>query len=209
MITIGQWARCRQFLPTIHAEVVSSTRHPGAAPPSQTIISVPVQIAVYSKRRNRRVNGAGSCPTVCGWDCISLLCSQSENPCLIPPQTIISLARPHRLLSCPASRRVYSARGRPAVRARIVSPASVNIEVTVFTSAPNDHFAATPDRRVKRVGQKARLLVLVGVHAVRAGIVPRLLCSSRIGQPLVTPPQTIISLATPHRRVLRSTPRGH
>ena len=44
--------------------------------------------------------------------------------------------------------RIADAGGYPAIRSRIVSPASVeNVEV-VIKSAPEDHFIAGPDRRM-------------------------------------------------------------
>ena len=60
----------------------------------------------------------------------------------------------------PRAWRVAGARGCPTLSARIISPASIQIAVAA-SSAPNDHLAARPDRRVikspiRRVGGAGR-----------------------------------------------------
>ena len=58
-------------------------------------------------------------------------------------------------------------------------------------AAPDDHFTASPDCRVTRVGHSGALVVLVAVQLSVLGLyLPPVLKK----MPLVNPPQTIISL---------------
>ena len=66
------------------------------------------------------------------------------------------------------SGRVGGAGGCPTIRARIVSPASVQ-EVTAVISTPDDHFTAGPDCRV-RSRPAGALVVLVAVQLSVLGL---------------------------------------
>src|SRR6266446_1365300 len=88
-----------------------------------------------------RVGGAGGCPTV--------------RAGIVPPAGVhfvlardISgstpddhfIAGPDRRVIVPASGRVGSAGGCPTIRAGIVSPAGVHIDIWIRGSTPDDHF---------------------------------------------------------------------
>ena len=106
-----------------------------------------------------------------------------------PPQTIISL--PVQTAVCPSGLgRVGSAGRGPTIRARIISPAGVQIG-SVFESTPDDHFTASPTAvcilsATRRVGGAG------GCPTVRARIVSP--AGVQIVAAIIYPPQTIISL---------------
>ena len=62
----------------------------------------------------------------------------------------------------------------------------------IISSAPDDHFTAGPDCRVKVLGQRARWSVLVAVQLSVLGLYLPPVFKSGAGD--ATPPQTIISL---------------
>ena len=98
-----------------------------------------------------RVGSAGSCPTIGA----RIVSSAGVKCCHVPPQTIISV--PVHTAVCPvsASGRVGGAGGCPTVGAGIVSAAGVQ-EAVVISSAPDNHFTASPDCRVRGSGSQAR-----------------------------------------------------
>src|SRR5881398_2748467 len=80
-------------------------------------------------------------------------------------------ASPHcRVTFSCGGRVVPSAHACPTIRAGIVSPAGIKIVGAAGISAPDDHFAASPDRRV--VVSSIRRVGGAGGHpAIRARIV--------------------------------------
>ena len=86
-----------------------------------------------------------------------------------------------------------------AIRAGIVSPASVRNDVAQNSSAPDDHFTAGPDRRVTLCVAVGALVVLVAVQLSVLG-----LYLPPVFDDTIIPPQTIISTAGPHRCVTQS-----
>ena len=64
--------------------------------------------------------------------------------------------------------RVGGAGGCPAIRTGIVSPAGV--QEAAVTTAPDDHFTAGPDCRVRIVGQMGALVMVVAVQVSVLGL---------------------------------------
>ena len=163
-------------------------KYVGDASPPHTIISLPVQTAVWSYR------AVGALAV--------LVAGQLSVPGLYLPPVLKKL--PNQLSSpddhftpgpdCSGTKsargRIGQAGGCPTIRAGIVSPARVQNEDAI-NSAPDDHFTARPHRSMQgsgicRVGRAGRC------PTVGAGIVsPPVLTKPPL---LSVPPQTIISL---------------
>ena len=136
--------------------------------PPQTIISLPVQTAVWSVR----ASGALVVLVAVQVSVLGLYRPPVFNRPLVPtpPQTIISLPIQTAVCANRALRRISGAGGCPGVRAGIVSPTSVKFDGARSHSAPDDHFTAGPQWRVEgsRLG---RISGAGGCPGVSAGIV--------------------------------------
>ena len=112
--------------PTIRAGIVSPAGVERACRdyPPHTIISAPVQTAVWRAPGSGRVGGAGGCPTVRA-GIVSPAGVRTPSPRVDPPQTIISVPVQTPVGRSRARGRVGGTGGCPTIRAGIVSPASV------------------------------------------------------------------------------------
>ena len=93
---------------------------------------------------------AGRCPTVCAW----IVSAAGVQRAFTTPDDHFT-ASPDCRVTVSCRGRVDGAGGSPAVRARIVSSASVDNAAGRHMSTPDDHFTAGPDCRVKQLGQWA------------------------------------------------------
>src|SRR5205814_798142 len=99
-----------------------------------------------------RVGGAGGCPRI-SHGIVSPACVQVVQGTVVemtPPNDHFT-AGPDSPVIGPGSRRVGHAGGYPTIRARIVSPACVQVVqgiTVVEKTSPNDHFTAGPHCRV-------------------------------------------------------------
>ena len=102
-----------------------------------------------------------------------------------------------------ANGRIGDRRGHPAVCARIVFPARVQIEEII--SAPDDHFAGSPDCGVT-ISSRGRVDRARGCPTIRAGVVSS--ASVYLGDILISPPPYDHVAAGPNCRMQRSCTGG-
>ena len=145
--------------------VLKVAREP--APP-QTIISLPVHTAVCMLSRSRARWWCWWLSNCLCWDCISRQCSNRWCRCIRPRRSFRCQSR----LPCDTSRAAGALVVLVAVQLSVLGLylPPVLKKVRRYQSAPDDHFAAGPHRRVSLSGS-GRVGCAGGCPTVSAGIV--------------------------------------
>ena len=186
MVVAVQLSAAGLYLPPVLQSLnVSST-------PPQTIISLPLHTAVLPIRPGATLTRASRHPTVCSRGCICRRCVNSSSNTSTPDNHLA--AGPHRSVS-PIVRKAHSS-VLVVVQLSVPGlyrPPAIQVAVKATSvSAPDDHLAARPDRRVLsscggRISSAGRC------PTVRYRIVSAA-CVQNVAVPSLKPPQIISSL---------------
>jgi hypothetical protein len=138
--------------------------HEGFAAPDDHFTATPN--CCVRRSTLRRVSRASSYPTIAGW--IVSAASVQRKPRaegITSPDNHFGTS-PHCRVIVSSGGRVDDASARPAIRGGIVSPAGA-----VISTAPDDHFAASPDRLVICPASTAGSYPVVGFRIVSSAVI--------------------------------------